>query len=77
VIRITGQDGGVAGELSDEQFALLREQFEAEGIGDRDYYVDAATLEMLQEAGADERLLAVLRAAVAPSGAGEVGWSRV
>jgi hypothetical protein len=76
VITISAQDGSVAGELTEEQFAQLQEQFEEEGVADRDYYVDAATLEMLEGDGADAHLVSVLRAAVAPSGAGDVRWSR-
>ncbi|HVH12920.1 MAG TPA: hypothetical protein VM759_07710 [Longimicrobium sp.] len=76
MITITGQDGTVAGEISEEQFAFLREQFEEESLTDEDYYVDAATLELLEENGADAGLIAVLRAAVGPAGDGEIRWSR-
>jgi hypothetical protein len=76
VIKIYGQDGSVAGELNEEHFAFLREQFEDEGAADQDYYVDEGTLALLEESGADAGLIAVLRAAVAPAGDGEVRWSR-
>jgi hypothetical protein len=76
VIKIYGQDGQVAGELSEEQFAWLREEFEEEGADDADYFVGEDTLSVLAESGADPQLVAVLRAAVAPAGEGEVRWSR-
>jgi hypothetical protein len=76
VIKIYAQDGGVAGEISEEHLAFLREQFEEEGAADQDYYVDEGTLALLEESGADAQLIAVLRAAVAPAGDGEVRWSR-
>ena len=76
MIRIIGQDGAVAGENSEEQLAFLREQFEDEGRADDDYYVDEPTLALLEESGADARLIAILRAAVAPASDGEVRWSR-
>jgi hypothetical protein len=76
VIRIYGQDGRVAGEISEAQLAFLREQFEEESAADADYYVDEGTLSLLEESGADAQLVAVLRAAVAPAGDGEVRWSR-
>lgn len=76
MIKIIGQDGAVAGEISEAQLALLRAQFEEEGARDQDYYVDAETVAMLQESGADEQLVAVLRAAVGEAGAGDVRWSR-
>lgn len=76
MIKIYGQDGSVAGELSDEQFAFLREQFEEEGGGDQDYYVDEATLALLEESGADAQLISILRTAIGPAGDGEVRWDR-
>lgn len=76
MIRIIGQDGAVAGEITEEQLAFLREQFEEEGVGDQDYYVDGPTLELLEESGADPRLIAILRAAVAPGTDGDVRWTR-
>lgn len=76
MIRIIGQDGAVAGEISEEQLAFLREQFEDEGSADEDYYVDEPTLALLEESGADTKLIAILRAAVAPASDGEVRWSR-
>jgi hypothetical protein len=76
VIRIIGQDGAVAGEISEEQLAFLREQFEEEGAADQDYYVDEATLALLEESGADARLIAILRAALAPGRDGEIRWTR-
>jgi len=51
-------------------------QFEEEGPADTDYFVDEATLALLEESGADAQLIAVLRAAVAPAADGEIRWSR-
>lgn len=76
VIRIIGQDGAVAGEISEEQFAFLREQFEEESATDANYFVDEPTLALLEESGADAGLIALLRAAVAPGADGEVRWQR-
>jgi len=76
VIRIIGQDGAVAGEINEEQFAFIREQFEEESPTDTSYYVDEPTLALLEESGADTGLIAILRAAVAPEADGEVRWQR-
>lgn len=76
MIKIYGQDGQVAGEISEAQFAFLREQFEEEGARDEDYHVSEETVAMLEESGADAELVAVLRAAVGPAGEGEIRWSR-
>lgn len=75
-IRILRPDGGVAGEISEAQLAFLQAQFEQEHAADTDWYVDAPTLEMLEDGGADAQLMAVQRAAVAPAGDGEIRWSR-
>lgn len=76
MIRIIGQDDTVAGEISEEQFAFVREQFEEDSSVDTNYYVDEPTLALLEESGADAGLIAILRAAVAPAGDGEVRWQR-
>ena len=76
MIKIYGQDGTVAGEISEAQLAYLREQFEEESPADTDYYVSPETVEMLAESGADAELLTVIRAAVGQTGEGEIRWSR-
>jgi hypothetical protein len=74
MVRILRPDGSVAGEISTEQLAFLQAQFEREHAEDADWYVDAPTLEMLEESGADPQLVSVLRAAVEPAGGGEIRW---
>lgn len=74
IVRIIRPDGSVAGEISTEQLAFLQARFEREHAADADYYVDAPTLEMLEESGADPQLITVLRAAVEPAGDGEIRW---
>ena len=76
MIKIYGQDGKVAGEISEAQLAYLQEQFEEESPDDTDYYVSAETVEMLEESGADPELLTVIRAAVGATGEGDIRWSR-
>jgi hypothetical protein len=63
------------GEISDEQLAFLQEQFEEEWEGDRDYYINTATLDMLTDAGADASLLELLRRVLGANGEGEIRWS--
>ena len=76
MIRIYGENGQVAGELSEEQFAFLQAQLEEEHGEDQDYFLNEGTVAMLEEAGADPHLTAVLRAAVGTAGGGEVRWTR-
>ena len=58
-----------AGELS-----FLVEQLEEESSDDRDYYVDADTIEMLIEAGAPANLVDVLKSGLGAQGDAEVRW---
>jgi hypothetical protein len=57
--------GTLIGEISELQLQCLVDLLEEEDDQDQDYYVDADTLEMLGEEGADEALLALLRPHVA------------
>jgi hypothetical protein len=63
------------GDITAEQLEFLREQFEEEWEGDQDYYINAATIDVLRDAGADESLLALLRQVLGSSGEGDIRWS--
>lgn len=62
------------GTITDGELAFLVGQLEEESRDDRDYYVDADTVEMLVEAGAPEHLVGLLRAALGAQGDAEVRW---
>ncbi len=68
-------DGSFVGTVSEDDLELLRSQLEEESESDTDYYIDAATIDMLEEAGASERLLSVLRDAVGDSDGADIVWS--
>ncbi len=70
------QTGLVVGRISEAQLRLLVDALEEEREHDRDYYLDAATLDLLAERGADAELLAVLRQAMTGRASLEVEWSR-
>jgi hypothetical protein len=63
--------------VTEAQLRFLVDQLEEESSTDQDYYVDAETLAMLEQAGADPGLLALLRAALAGRDGMELRWSRV
>ena len=67
--------GAPLGEVSEEQLQFLQDQFEEEWEGDQDYYINEATLDMLQEAGADAGLLDLLRKALGGKGEADIRWS--
>jgi hypothetical protein len=63
------------GEITEEQLKLLQDQFEEESSDDTDYYVNRATIDMLNEAGADAALLALLERALGSADEGDIRWS--
>jgi hypothetical protein len=62
------------GTITAGELAFLMEQLEEESSTDRDYYIDADTIEMLVEAGAPANLVDVLKSALGPESDAEVRW---
>lgn len=60
--------------LSAEQLQLIRDQLEEERPKDQDYYIDAATIELLEEAGVEARVLESLRTALGEREGIDVRW---
>ncbi len=65
------------GSLDDKDFEFLVDQLEEESLEDRDYYIDAATIDMLEADGAPATLTGVLRKALGSAEGIEVRWVRV
>lgn len=55
------QFGTHLGNISEDQLAFLRAQLEEEGGDDQDYYLNSTTIDMFEQRGADENLIALLR----------------
>ena len=68
-------DGTFIGTVDEADLQMLMDQLEEESEQDTDYYIDVATIEMLERNGASDRLIAVLREAVGDSDGVEVVWS--
>jgi processive 1,2-diacylglycerol beta-glucosyltransferase len=62
------------GTITQEQLKYLVAQLEEESTTDQDYYIDAATIEMLQAAGADPDLLQLLQDALGERKGMEILW---
>ncbi|HVF35583.1 MAG TPA: galactosyldiacylglycerol synthase [Candidatus Saccharimonadia bacterium] len=62
------------GTISAGELSFLMEQLEEESSTDRDYNLDADTIEMLVEAGAPANLVTLLESALGPAQDGEVRW---
>ena len=65
------------GTIDDDEFRFLVDELEEESSTDRDYYVDADTIDMLEDDGAPASLLALLRQIVGSEEGVEVRWARV
>ena len=63
------------GTITEAQLEFLIEELEEESSTDRDYFINTATVEMLEEDGADAALLTVLRDALADRDEMEVRWA--
>ena len=65
MIRIYNSDTGEAiGEINEEQLEFLIEQLEEESEEDESYYIDNSTIDYLEENGADDDLVTLLRKAL-------------
>ena len=70
------ETGRVLGSITEDQLQFLIDQLEEESSGDKDYYINSATLDMFEEAGIDSQLLSLLRAALGSRDSMEIEWSR-
>jgi len=73
---INAETGALIGEISDDQLEFLVGQLEEEDDADQDYYLDLETIDLLEEAGADDALIMLLRGALGSSEAIDVRWTR-
>jgi processive 1,2-diacylglycerol beta-glucosyltransferase len=64
------------GSITDEQLQFLMNELEEESRTDQDYYLSAATVDMLEEDGADAGLVELLRRALGGRDGVEVRWAR-
>jgi hypothetical protein len=73
---LNAETGALIGEISDDQLEFLVDQLEEEDDSDQDYYLDLETIDLLEEAGADDALIMLLRRALGSSEAIDVRWTR-
>jgi len=75
ILLLDAERGTFIGRISEAQFHILVEHLEQESDHDRSYYIDAPTIDMLADAGADETLVNLLKGALAGREGVEVRWS--
>jgi hypothetical protein len=70
------RSGSNLGTLDDDQFQYLADRLEEESSDDDDYYLNRATVDILEEEGADPVLVALLRRALGNGEEAEIRWER-
>lgn len=70
------ETGAFVGEITEEELQFLFDELEEESPEDKDYYLNRDELEVLEEEGADEALVAMLRKALGNREAMEIEWTR-
>ena len=64
------------GSITETDLQVLIDGLEEESSTDQDYYIDAATIDMLGDGRASDHLLGLLRGALGSSDGIEVRWQR-
>jgi processive 1,2-diacylglycerol beta-glucosyltransferase len=77
MITLRDKDNGqLIGSVTEEEFQVLVDALDEESDEDTDYYIEAGTIEMLEDEGAPESLVKLLRDALGTREGVEVAWSR-
>jgi hypothetical protein len=74
ILRET-ETGQLLGHLTAEEFEFLATELERETSTDTDFYIDSATIDMLESDGAPESLIATLRKIVGSGDGVDVTWT--
>ena len=69
--------GVLIGTITEEQLQFLIDELEETSTKDQDYYLDEGMMDMLEEAGADDALMQLLRGALGDRDEIEIRWERV
>lgn len=68
--------GTPLGTITEEQLQFLMNELEEESTTDQDYYLSAATIDMLEDNGAAADLVRLLRNALGGREGMDVRWTR-
>jgi hypothetical protein len=66
----------LVGSLTEAELQVLIDGLEEESLKDRDYYINAATLDLLGDGRATDHLMQLLRTALAGEQGVEIRWQR-
>jgi hypothetical protein len=71
-----GDTNEMIGSITESELKTLQEALEMESPDDHDYFIDAATIDILGDGRATDHLLDLLRKAVGSGDGLEVRWQR-
>ena len=75
--KLTLTDGNrYLGNISDADVKVLIAELEEEDMADQDYFIDGATVSILEAGGASKELVAMLLAAIGNSDGVDVRWEK-
>jgi hypothetical protein len=66
----------VLGSITEADLKVLVDALEEEGVNDQDYYIDAATIDVIADGKATEHLVGLLRKAVGAGEGVDIRWQR-
>jgi hypothetical protein len=66
----------VLGSITEADLNVLVDALEEEGVNDQDYYIDAATIDVIADGKATEHLVGLLRKAVGAGEGVDIRWQR-
>ena len=64
------------GQITEADLKVLVDALEEEGVNDQDYFIDAATIDVIADGKATEHLVGLLRTAVGSSDGVDIRWQR-
>jgi len=70
------ETGKLLGTVSEEQLQFPINQLEEESADNTDYYINTATMEMLEQAGADPDLVGLLQQGLGEREEMEIRWEQ-
>ena len=64
------------GSITEADLQVLVDALEEESLDDRDYYIDAATIDVVADGRATDHLVTLLRAALGAKEGVDIRWQR-
>ena len=66
----------VLGSITEADLKVLIDALEEESAEDQDYYIDAATIDLIADGSASDHLIGLLRGALGSADGVDIRWSR-